>query len=546
MFGPNKVPKSLVDAVSQIMQVDEASEKVPTPTGMKVYGSSYGNSAKARRDQTKSHVDTIKGPKEKDLKEDGDCVTKPEAKDIAKKEVHHHNKTMHKGQKDTTKNEEVEEDKGVMSFKDRLLERAMTDAESKKKEKIVMSMKDKQSYFKKKYGKRWKEVMYATATKKAMSEEMVEEENLDEAKPEELERQRLGIKTPKDLAKYSDVIKKRIAATPASHWKQVKKAAHDDWKKAMGEEVEELEEKNESHTHAAHYENEKGEWTGMNLFAAKDDEDAIRQAHAKCKEGCRLSRVERHIPVKEEVEVDESVKLAAHDAYVTHTMNTMRGRDIADKKQKMATASNTGKGKPLHNVAKGLKAFLQGRKEPMESVNVEGEVLDEQESSVDMLSGRVHQSQPEHNAHKSSKVKLHKAEREMPKGKVSEPMETRSRKSIEAHDGLPTKVDNLDPKYAKPDSFAVHTEAKDPETSDAFGGQANFATNVNTSSDEPKKKVSEGSEAPFDKPYTTKAKTNVKDKSGAVHTPMSRARDLARTAMKRIKTEMLGKAPGNN
>ena len=80
--------------------------------------------------------------------------------------------------------------------------------------------------------------MYATATKKAMSEEMVEEENLDEAKPEELERQRLGIKTPKDLAKYSDVIKKRIAATPASHWKQVKKAAHDDWKKAMGEEVE--------------------------------------------------------------------------------------------------------------------------------------------------------------------------------------------------------------------------------------------------------------------------------------------------------------------
>jgi len=72
------------------------------------------------------------------------------------------------------------------------------------------------------------------------------------------------------------------------------------------EEVEELEEKNESHTHAAHYENEKGEWTGMNLFAAKDDDDAIKQAHAKCKEGCKLSRVERHIPVKEDVIVTES------------------------------------------------------------------------------------------------------------------------------------------------------------------------------------------------------------------------------------------------
>jgi hypothetical protein len=45
---------------------------------------------------------------------------------------------------------------------------------------------------------------------------------------------------------------------------------------------------------------------------------------------------------------------------------------------------------------------------------------------------------------------------------------------------------------------------------------------------------------PFDGPYT-KAKGNIKDKSGAIHTPMSRARDLAKTAMKKVKTEMLGK-----
>ena len=53
-------------------------------------------------------------------------------------------------------------------------------------------------------------------------------------------------------------------------------------------------------------------------------------------------------------------------------------------------------------------------------------------------------------------------------------------------------------------------------------------------------------EPPFDKPYT-KSKGVVTDKSGAKHTPMSRARDLARQAMKRMKKEMmLGKAPGNN
>jgi hypothetical protein len=68
---------------------------------------------------------------------------------------------------------------------------------------------------------------------------------------------------------------------------------------------EELDEKNNSHTHAAHYENDKGEWTGMNLLTAKDDQDAIRQAHEKCKDGCRLSRVERHTAVKEEHELDE-------------------------------------------------------------------------------------------------------------------------------------------------------------------------------------------------------------------------------------------------
>ena len=66
-------------------------------------------------------------------------------------------------------------------------------------------------------------------------------------------------------------------------------------------------------------------------------------------------------PDMEEIELDEVAK----------------GTDIVDKKEKMARLSNTGKGKPLHNVAKGLKAFLKGRKEPMEAVNVEGEVLDE-------------------------------------------------------------------------------------------------------------------------------------------------------------------------
>ena len=50
-------------------------------------------------------------------------------------------------------------------------ERALTSAEEKKKEEIVLSMKKNVADFKRKYGAKWKEVMYATATKMAKNEQ---------------------------------------------------------------------------------------------------------------------------------------------------------------------------------------------------------------------------------------------------------------------------------------------------------------------------------------------------------------------------------------
>jgi hypothetical protein len=44
----------------------------------------------------------------------------------------------------------------------------MTPAQEKKREEIVLKLKEKEAEFKKKYGDRWEEVMYATATKLAM------------------------------------------------------------------------------------------------------------------------------------------------------------------------------------------------------------------------------------------------------------------------------------------------------------------------------------------------------------------------------------------
>jgi hypothetical protein len=67
-------------------------------------------------------------------------------------------------------------------------EKEMTPAQSKKKEEIVLSMKDKEKDFKAKYGKRWKEVMYATATKMAMKEETLEERWDDDDEDDDVRR----------------------------------------------------------------------------------------------------------------------------------------------------------------------------------------------------------------------------------------------------------------------------------------------------------------------------------------------------------------------
>jgi hypothetical protein len=47
----------------------------------------------------------------------------------------------------------------------------MSDAEKRKRERIVMALKSKMNGFKERYGSRAKDVMYATATKQAMEEE---------------------------------------------------------------------------------------------------------------------------------------------------------------------------------------------------------------------------------------------------------------------------------------------------------------------------------------------------------------------------------------
>ena len=686
---------------AEAIEMDEAADKVPTSTGMKVYGSSYGNSAKARKDQTKHSVDDVKGPKTKELKamdkepkrnldEDGDCVTPAQAKKIADKEVGKHEKGLHKGQKPTVKSESYFTNKLLNSlneakstgteeiFSDNNMGEEMTDKQKSKREKIVMSMKSGEAGMKQRYGKNWKNVMYATATKQAMKEDSsdtYEGEELDEddrsdaiekqskdnltksmkamgkndrqikyvhkktddvikkaagekVKKEEVEhldegvmdkmslsalwhkhghhhyvfdqghghgygsshhndqamtaienhvRKHHGNKVADDMVHHSELrtaadeylggkdarnaesTAKKLRAKhkiqgdmhgnldeevehlnedetlkaiakkhdmkyhPGTyganmshptkgyvnvnrygewgHYKQGRfdrghgsATAHGDSSQhfkdldkhlsslkeaspAKNQDVAdkaylkhkpgtvkgqltqigrflrgkpEIKESNDSHTHAAHYENDKGEWTGMNLFTAKDDDDAIKQAQAKCKEGCKLSKVERHTTVKEAVEVETEKSIEKHKI------------------------------------------------------------------TTDMLSGRVRGGKL--NSFKNFKVDLVTSGEETIPADTDEGEDTREKQKITTNPG-PVDV-KLDDKLTGPTPY-THFSSE------------HQITHEEVQMDE---KVIAGT------PGWEKMKKNVKDKSGAIHTPMSRARDLARKSFSKLKKEtMMGK-----
>ncbi len=76
-----------------------------------------------------------------------------------------------------TRKEKVEVDPKLKE-EEQVDERKLTGAETNKKEKLVLSLKKKMGGFKKRYGERAKEVMYATATKMAKNEEVKQVDEL--------------------------------------------------------------------------------------------------------------------------------------------------------------------------------------------------------------------------------------------------------------------------------------------------------------------------------------------------------------------------------
>jgi len=102
MFAKNKVTQSMLDAVNSVLNEDKklllepepentAKDKKKDLEGEKETGMTHAQYEKSARD------------KKEDMKEGKDCVTEPEAKNIADKEVSKHEKNMHKGKKSNIK-----------------------------------------------------------------------------------------------------------------------------------------------------------------------------------------------------------------------------------------------------------------------------------------------------------------------------------------------------------------------------------------------------------------------------------------------------------
>ena len=104
--------------------------------------------------------------KDKDIDNDGDV-------DSSDKYLHKRRKAIGKAMKGDKKEQKPSGKKEPVDTKPKMaeeveVEEGMTDAQMKKREEIVMSLKKKMPEFEDKYGDKAKDVMYATATKMAM------------------------------------------------------------------------------------------------------------------------------------------------------------------------------------------------------------------------------------------------------------------------------------------------------------------------------------------------------------------------------------------
>jgi len=444
----------------------EEAEKVATSTGMKVYGSSYGDSAKARRDQLKRPVDDTKGPNKSELSQ----MSKVKKEEFFKDKLIS-NYIEEEAQFEAELNEVLSKDATAGDWISDFVHSdnpKFAGKSVKKRQKMALA-----AYYAKQRNESVDDSYSVTTDTVAgrmpggMSNTFKQFKVRVSAKDKEAAeiKNRIPNSDPMNMtAREPHVGHGGLVSIPPAGI--VRK-----------EEVEQLDELGAG-TLKSYVQGAKSE-----VKSAKDVRDSARSAgDGKTANDMYQLTKKRTAGIKqaksklnaEEVELDEA----------TPPKNT----DVADK----SYLKDMGKKPTVKSDLKNFKNFLTGKKETNES-------LEEAVSRKDFqMVADLIKTHDDHD--KRKELATHHAEifhRQNPRFDRSKFM----------------KAANVN-------------EGKQPETDNVP-----FVTNAY--------------QPPFDGPYTKVDKVTT-DKSGAKHTPMSRARDLAQAAMKRVKTEMLGKAPGNN
>jgi len=602
----------------EAIEMDEASLKIPTATGTKVLGGSGYGSKKAHDAQHKNPFE--KGPTKKDLK----GIKAPSKKEL--KQVGE-NTFAAKLLNHITENKAASPEE---IFTDNNLgEEEMTDKQMKKREKIVLSMKKGEPGFKQRYGKNWKNVMYATATKQAMKEDssdtwngsydfLVSEEVIDlpidpqtgelmddyevlvsgdttELKKnqrmmlEEGDAQYKKMDPKKPFKKMSDVVDRKKTVKDLMKGRQYFGTGK------VKEEVELNEDESLDSIAKKHGMEYKKTTYGAGMKHKTKGEISInrygewhhypagsKSSKAHGSSDNNFASLDKHLSsMKEEVELEEAAPKKMDDV--------MRGKQNLEPAKKGVVGT-------VKSDLKNFGRFLAGKKETNEAVEIATDKSAEK-ITTDTLAGRV--AGGKLNSFRNFKVNLTTSGEESIPKEIEQGEDTKEKQKISTNPG-PVDI-KLDDKLTGPTPH-THFAKKENITTEEVRGElkkirSKEAQERNKEVGEFNKKVTqkeevevldedrwlvryllskginpkfinrnqkvshaksdefhkwkrdhqtiqgEEVEVPFDKPYKTVKKPDVKDKSGAVHTPMSRARDLAKQAFKKVKNEtLMGKA----
>lgn len=480
MFSKSKVSQSMIDAVKSVVDVAEAI-KIPTATGTKVLGGSYGNSAKAHQDQTKKDIDTLKGPKTKELSD----IEKPVKEELKgnqdKIDANHNDKIDSQDFKILRNKKKVKED---FSFASRLL------AHAKLAEEVEEELN---------------EVLSKDATAGDWIHDFVHSDNPKFAGKSKAERKKmaLGAYYAKQNEAYED-----SAEDKKEDAKEAKKRGMTlaQWEKSAEDKKQDKEEMKESA-----YELADGPVTTDTLAGRENGGQSNNFKSFKL----RVKPLDKEGQDERTPKISEP-EMTARKPHIGH------GGEVEIKKGEVVGT--------VH-------------KEEVELTEHTADFAKQHGFSWNRDTYGATMSHPKHghiNINRYGEWTHHTEKGAGGRGVGIAIAHGGDQASLQHHlGGLHEATEAPKKNTDVADKSWLKDAGKKPTIKGDIKNFGRFLAGKKETNES--KTLSPGQDdAPFEQPYTT-TPANVKDKSGAVHTPMSRAKDLARSAMKKVKTEMLGK-----